>query len=226
MALANHNHDKYNMSSTLMVTKNFVQFVECVFPEETDDETVTHKWGVCKTNEQFVAIEAARKCFETVMCILSERKEMNIMCSKTLKTFSEHPNDMSASKLAWRYDGCAFKEHFNVIFEIINTVLASVDQVQSVCASFSGAIKNEIRNTCDMYKEVLHCLFWDALFHKKLSELNSKETLTLAEISFMFLLGLDMLANFNVVGLKVTFNMRFVSPVGCRNTCWKGVLWR
>ena len=116
---ANHNHGRYNMSSILMVTKKFGQFVECVFPEETDDETVTHKWGVCKTSEQFVEIEAARKCFETVMCILSERKEMNIMCSKTLKTFSEHPNDMSASKLAWRYDGCAFKEHFNVIFEII-----------------------------------------------------------------------------------------------------------
>ena len=67
---------------------------------------------------------------------------------------------------------------------------------------------SEIYERLEMYFDVLLCLFWDAVFHRNLSHLNSKETLTLRELTRMILLGLDMLANVGMVGLAVTYNMK------------------
>ena len=59
-----------------------------------------------------------------------------------------------------------------------------------------------------MYFDVLLCLFWGDVFHRKLLHLNSKETLMLSELTRMILLGVDMLANVGTVGLAVTYNLR------------------
>ena len=210
---ANHNHGKYNMCSTLMVTKNFVQFVECVFPTDSCDETPTHKWTFHKESVEYEQVLTLKNLFAEVFAVLDSRKELNIMCGKSRRAFDLNKGHMSASKLGWRYDGCAFAEHFNVIFKILNLVLKAINMMCELAFQFHAtrAMETEIRNTCDMYKEVLHCLFWDAIFHRRLSELNSKHTLTLREIAVMFLLGVDMIANFNAVGLKVTYNMRWVT---------------
>ena len=59
-----------------------------------------------------------------------------------------------------------------------------------------------------MYFDVLLCLFWGDVFHRKLLYLNSKETLMLRELTRLILLGVDLLANVGTVGLSVTYNMR------------------
>ena len=206
---ANHNHAKYGMCSLLMVSKNLFQFVQCIFPPETPDETESTKWGVHKDSVQCQKIMDLHLLFTKLFEVFKSRNELNIMSGKSEKTFHDHPNDMSASKMAWCYDGCVFKVHFNVAFEIINMVLSALKQLIALADLIADhEIRLEVCYTCELYKEVLHCLFWDAVFHRRLSELNSKETLTFEQITCMCLLGLDMIANFNVIGFKVTYNMR------------------
>ena len=112
----------------------------------------------------------------------------------------------------WQYDGDAFRAHFNVIHNLHNMIKSALmDTLRLSKHSMFGKDKealSEIYERLEMYFDVLLCLFWDAVFHRNLSHLNSKETLTLRELTRMILLGLDMLANVGTVGLAVTYNMR------------------
>ena len=94
---ANHNHAKYGMCSLLMVSKNFFQFVQCIFPPETPDKQ-NQPNGVHKDSMQSQNIMDLHLLFTKVFEVLKSRNELNIMSGKSEKNFHDHPNDMSASK--------------------------------------------------------------------------------------------------------------------------------
>ena len=72
----------------------------------------------------------------------------------------------------------------------------------------NAEVKKEVDATIASYIDVANVLFWDSVFHRSLSRLNSKLTVTEGELQLKALLGFDMIANFNTVGFRVTYNMR------------------
>ena len=214
---ANHNHAKYNMCSTFMVSINFVEFFEVLFPELTCDEelveTPTHKWGLHRDSDTYKAVLEVKGLVGTLLEIFESEADMKIQSDKTKKTILLHKKNLTSSKFTWRNDGKSFRGHFEVIHEMhtkLELAIATAFELADKCQFRKS--KNtmiEIRNTLQMYMDVTLCLFWDAVLHRNLSQLNSKSTLSRHELSIMILIGLDMLANFNTVGLHVTYNMRF-----------------
>ena len=61
-----------------------------------------------------------------------------------------------------------------------------------------------------VFKELFMALFWDLIYFREVSILACSSEVTTEQIELHITGGVDMLANFRVVGLKAPMNMRYV----------------
>ena len=213
---ANHNHAKYNFCTTLLVAINFVSFFNSLFPDQTRDrelqETDTSKWGVQKESPSFLKIVQVKNLVNDIIETMESERGLNIQANKTKKTIQKEGKNLTASKFGWRFDGAAFAANLCIIFKIHDLVLKALMAASAeVCQAKlykNAEVKKEVDATIASYIDVANVLFWDSVFHRSLSRLNSKLTVTEGELQLKALLGFDMIANFNTVGFRVTYNMR------------------
>ena len=109
---ANHNHGNYNMCSTLMLTINFVNFFNLLFPDRPHDskhhETPTQKWGIKKDSAEYHRIMFIKDMVNIVLCEIAGERDLKIVHDKTRKTMLSKKDNITASAFPWRYDGDAF----------------------------------------------------------------------------------------------------------------------
>ena len=151
--------------------------------------------GDKKNSDDYQRIMFIKDTVNIVLCEIEGERDLKIVHDKTRGEMWPKKDNNTASAFPWRYNGDAFRVHFNMIYNIHNMIESAL--MDTFCLSKCSIFRNvkqairEINERLDMYFDVLLCLFWDAVFHRNLSHLNSKETLTLRELTSMILLGVD-----------------------------------
>ena len=196
-----HNHGAYHTSTFLMVVYDFCTIFTNRYPTVPEEDT-DHVWGARTGTPRYNSICHLRGTLPEMLTLISEFPRLHNVAAKAAKKFKEEGDTITASKLIFRFDNAFLNEFFNQMFKANNLFMELIE--------IAAHLHPEAFDEWVLFKETCICLFWDLILFREMSILGSASELTLQQLDLMVTGGIDKLANYRVVGLRVPYNMRCV----------------